>query len=1691
MLDWSCVLGYWYDGTFTCTAAEFAYKCSLVPGACDGGTEGACQLAIDYWGQPPPPEVCGNNLDDDCDGTNDDGCVELCGDTIDNDGDGYINEGCPELCDGSDNNGNGKIDEGCPEICGDGLDNNADGNADEGCDMPDAPPTEACFDPSTGGDALSEMNAGCPNGDWAGYDPIRLATRSATTEPFTDLEVTVLRSLKITRSYSSGDVISGGAAGVFGLGWHHEWETTLTCISNGTSCSVDTGPGERMQFAAQTATVIGVGAQEGETLVLYHRTEPENLAIGGHNLLVRRPDGEFILFQLDGSELHFFEPPSCGSYCMDASYNGTLRLSQDVDPAGRGVALDFTTAGKLLTLTDDLGNVMSLAPSGTCGSRAGALSYRPGTGAVDSTYVTYEYDSTCETLTKAVPANYTPAPGKAAQLRAYEYQATPVAGLLSKVRNEYDDPIVVFGYDGVGNATYLQDAQSSLTISYPQGNKDVVVSSYGTLKSTTTTYRDGAGKASTVQTSAGFPLTWDDSWPNSFQKMSWDGRYLGCSEEWFDHVRYFERDEHYRVTMVGDYGVASSEATADVHCVDSPWLTKDSRRYRRFWYGVTKPIAQGVNLSLDIVTKTWHTSVLGDKLGPSGGQQDSAFKTIETLDYDPASKSGDPSGYNCGQSTVPIGGVVCRKTLEGYTYSASNEPTLQKVGTFYTYDARGRLVRTLGPIYLVGTPPAGNVDPVEERTYWPDDDVDPLRRGRLHEVKRWPSGYPAATNALVTTYQLYDAFGPTQVIDDANGTTVYSRAGGAGRVTRVDAPDGRHVSTRYYDGEKPRLLLLHGGAARRFTYDEKGRLHVTEPLSNDPDAGPFTVGWTETREHDAAGNTTEIRRADAQGVLRWKQQFEHYPDGALRKLPHPDAAKGYARWTRYPNGVAPYYWDEDLRATTTLTDVLKRARRVSFGYLEDTTRKSLPGGFSYEYERWQDALSKVSSYGTMLAETAVIAAYVHDDFGRLLEVGSPATMTAGPYIYAYDARGNTVRRTGGGAVITWQYDGVDRVTQMTATRSIDGSTFTYTYAYDDPDAPGRLHTITEPNRTTTFTYDEVGRLRFEEVAESGVAAHLTTEYQYDGDGDVSHVVTPSGLDVAYERDPVTKEITEVRNVATGTKYATNIKHLPAGPITDLTFAGGAVLAQGFNLRYEPIAISSGPVALSYTVSGSGLVTAMGGMSFTYDRRGRLERAKPLYTVPYTYVYPSYVAGTSARAVNDRPAEVLDATGQRKWSLGYDDGSNLSAITAYDSSAFGGSGVPGTVCLVHDALGRLTAMGPAKVLAEPDARACKSENDLGTVLVRFRYDARNRRVARQDGTGPWKYYLFTSDGTPLAEATRPSTTNATWTFRREYVWLEGRPLAQIEYCASEGGPVVCAAGDNEGNVYLIHVDHLGQPRALTSTAGAVVWSASPPKPYGDLVEATAVDPANGRYVVTNLRLPGQYDERLLDSIGLRGPYYNHSRWYLPSMARYMELDPIALRGGINGAYAPDWYGYANANPLRWTDPHGEFWGMVVGGAFGALYGGFGAALTGGDWRAGAATGLIAGAIIGGLIDPTTSIGVAAYMGQMAVLGGLTAGVGSMSGQVLTKGPGNVSWWGVAGATIGGTFGGAFEGVVGYYGVSVPLLGQELMKKGVSGMAGMFGEMAGEGFRKELFPESTGTTMPLPYEAALGWALGCKQ
>jgi RHS repeat-associated protein len=320
-----------------------------------------------------------------------------------------------------------------------------------------------------------------------------------------------------------------------------------------------------------------------------------------------------------------------------------------------------------------------------------------------------------------------------------------------------------------------------------------------------------------------------------------------------------------------------------------------------------------------------------------------------------------------------------------------------------------------------------------------------------------------------------------------------------------------------------------------------------------------------------------------------------------------------------------------------------------------------------------------------------------------------------------------------------------------------------------------------------------------------------------------------------------------------------------------------------------------------------LTGASGTQSIGYDLANRVTSVVPGVGTP-SYVYS--LVGDRVTAAS----RTTDTGTAPVYAFGYDLAGNMSAVSQYDVS---GTAVMTTTCLLHDALGRLVQAGPAKVLVGPGETGCQKAADLASSTAVFEYDVRNRRVARFSG-GAWTEFVQDGEGHVLAEELQPSTAAGAWTSQREYVWLDGLPLAQFEY----PGP----AGRSDGFVYFYHLDHIGLPRALTNANGTAVWSAAPVRPYGDVMEEPGTDPLSGRPVVTNVRLPGQYDERLFAAVGitsLQGPYYNWNRWYLPSMGRYMELDPIAVNGGFNGSYGPNWYGYAEGNPLKNTDPAGLF------------------------------------------------------------------------------------------------------------------------------------------------------------------------
>jgi RHS repeat-associated protein len=110
------------------------------------------------------------------------------------------------------------------------------------------------------------------------------------------------------------------------------------------------------------------------------------------------------------------------------------------------------------------------------------------------------------------------------------------------------------------------------------------------------------------------------------------------------------------------------------------------------------------------------------------------------------------------------------------------------------------------------------------------------------------------------------------------------------------------------------------------------------------------------------------------------------------------------------------------------------------------------------------------------------------------------------------------------------------------------------------------------------------------------------------------------------------------------------------------------------------------------------------------------------------------------------------------------------------------------------------------------------------------------------------------------------------------------------------------------VYYIDSDHLNTPRVITDASNRIVWQWENSDPFGDNLPQE--DPGNtGNRLEFNLRFPGQYFDKE------SGLHYNYYRTFDPGTGRYVESDPIGLRGGINT------YAYVHGNPIRYFDPNG--------------------------------------------------------------------------------------------------------------------------------------------------------------------------
>ncbi|MBI5934478.1 MAG: RHS repeat-associated core domain-containing protein [Chloroflexi bacterium] len=121
---------------------------------------------------------------------------------------------------------------------------------------------------------------------------------------------------------------------------------------------------------------------------------------------------------------------------------------------------------------------------------------------------------------------------------------------------------------------------------------------------------------------------------------------------------------------------------------------------------------------------------------------------------------------------------------------------------------------------------------------------------------------------------------------------------------------------------------------------------------------------------------------------------------------------------------------------------------------------------------------------------------------------------------------------------------------------------------------------------------------------------------------------------------------------------------------------------------------------------------------------------------------------------------------------------------------------------------------------------------------------------------------------------------------------------------------------DGTLRFLLGDHLGRRWVELVETSSVTTNASGAKTASALYKAFGETRFTSGTLYTDYKFTGQREESALGGI-----YFFQSRWFDPSLGRFMSPDTI-VPTSTQGTQAWDRYAFVNNNPVRYTDPTGH-------------------------------------------------------------------------------------------------------------------------------------------------------------------------
>jgi RHS repeat-associated protein len=812
-----------------------------------------------------------------------------------------------------------------------------------------------------------------------------------------------------------------------------------------------------------------------------------------------------------------------------------------------------------------------------------------------------------------------------------------------------------------------------------------------------------------------------------------------------------------------------------------------------------------------------------------------------------------------------------------------------------------------------------------------------------------------------TTYS-YDSGHRLSSIVDANGHDVIRNTYDAttGRVTdqydadnnhtafgwnaytqtaTLTAPDGG-VWRDVYNGNVLTTQIDPAGGVTSYSYDVNLNLvAVTDPLGHTtastfdsqhnltqeqtPDGATYSYGWDSL--NDQTSSTTP------RGLTT---QYTYDSRGDLIGTSRPNPAGGAAITTSLT-------LDATTGLVTASTDGLGKTTHFGYDSHGDRVSQTTPLGenTTYGYDLAGRLTSTVSPLGNIPGADpdAYRTTIGYDDLDHAVTSTDPLGRTTSR---TYDPVGNLATIVDPKSRTTsYTYDAANHLTQTTPPAPLGATSYTYT-------STGQLATSTEPgNRVTTLGYDQLGRntsatnmlgtVHFGYDAAGNRTsvtdlAGATTTIGYDPMHRVTSITYPDGTpSVLYNYDPDGNRSSMVDGAGTQSYTVDSLGRLTAVTRGSDTFtygydAAGHLIGRAYpgqaadTLTYDDdgrlASLTSGstPVAsYGYDANSELVLSTLGNgitESRTWDAGGRL--------TDLTSSHGSTVlarAGYTYDATNN-PTSMVDAAGVVN-TYAYDGVDRL--VAACFNSSTCDSPTDFIRWTYNDIGNRLTEARPAGTTTysyNGKDQLTQTSGPGGTVTYGYDddgnqtqsgattaiFNSAGRMVSQTDGTTT-STYGYDGDGRRLTATTGAATTQFLWDPASYQLALErdgsGNPVRSYTYGA--GLTTMKTFGAGAGLFYYLP-DAQGSPLALTDASAAVQWAYTW-EPYGLSRTATKVDPNapdNPRQWL------GEYSEG--------SQYHLRARQYDPNTGQFTSVDP----GGSGDAY-----GYANDNPLVFTDPFG--------------------------------------------------------------------------------------------------------------------------------------------------------------------------